>query len=385
MVKEIYLDNAATTKIDEKVLKEMLPYLKNKYGNASSIYDKGVEAMKVVDDSRKIVADSINAASEEIIFTSGGTESNNFALKGIVMANPEKKHIITTKIEHPSILNTCEFLKSMEIKIDYLTVNEEGLININELKSLINKNTLLVSIIHGNNEIGTIQDIQEIGKICRDRGVYLHVDACQSFMKIKIDVKKMNIDLMTLNAHKIHGPKGVGVLFIRKGIKIIPLFHGGGQEKNIRGGTENVAGIVGFAKAVSLYNNKDIEKMKRLRDEAIKELLNIPKTYLNGPVGDKRLSNNINIRFDGIEGESILGLLNEKGIYVSTGSACSSKNLKPSHVLLAIGLKPENAHGSIRISLSKYTTDNEIKELIKNMYLIVKKLRNMSPFWENEK
>ncbi|MEK6833303.1 MAG: cysteine desulfurase family protein, partial [Nanoarchaeota archaeon] len=273
MTNEIYFDNASTTKVDNKVIKEMLPYFTENFGNASSQHEVGIRAKKVLEESRKVVANSIKANPNEIIFTSGGTESNNLALKGLFFANyPKKNHIVTTKIEHDSIIQTCRWLESQGAKITYLNVNREGFVNLDELKKEINNKTFLASIIHGNNEIGTIQNIEAIGKICREKGVLFHIDACQSFTKTPIDVNKQNIDLITLNSHKIYGPKGVGALYIREGIKITPLFHGGGHEKKLRSGTENVAGIVGFAKAVKILNNKDIIKMKKLRDKLIEGL-----------------------------------------------------------------------------------------------------------------
>ena len=298
-MKTIYLDNAATTKVDEKVIKEMLSYFSEKYGNASSQHLVGQEAKRALEEARHVIAKSINAKDDEIIFTSSGTESNNLALKGLFFANKEngKKHIITTKIEHDCVLNSCKWLEKQGAKITYLNVDNEGFISLEELKKEITPETLVVSVIHGNNEIGTIQDIEEIGKICREKGVYFHIDACQSYTKTDIDVKKQNLDLVTLNAHKIHGPKGVGALYIREGIEITPLAHGGGHEKNLRSGTENVPGIVGFAKAVKIASNSDVKQMSKLRDYLIGEILKIPNTKLNGPK-EKRLCNNINTSFN---------------------------------------------------------------------------------------
>src|SRR3989338_4098473 len=383
--KIIYLDNAATTAVDEKVVGAMRPYFNKVYGNASSIHMLGQEAGKTLEKSGNDIAKAIGAEAGEIIFTSGGTESNNLVIKGLAYANPDKKHIIITRIEHDCVLNACKWLQSInqEYKVTYLDVDNEGFINTKELEDAIRPDTFLVSVIHGNNEIGTIQDLTAIGKICRNRGVYFHSDACQSFTKVNINVKKMNIDLLTINSHKIHGPKGVGALYIRNGIKLNPLLHGGGQEKGIRSGTENIPGIAGFAEAVKIAMKnqiKDTVKMAKLRDNLIKGLEKTPGTKLNGPIGEKRLCNNVNITFSAIEGESILGYLDKEGICVSTGSACSSRTLEPSHVLLAIGLKPENAHGSIRFSLSKYTTDAEINKVIKTVPKVVGVLRKMSPY-----
>lgn len=379
-MKNIYLDNAATTKVDEKVLKIMKPYFDEKFGNASSQHIMGQEAKQAMEKSRKIIAKSIGAKSHEIIFTSGGTEANNFALKGLFWENyPEKNHIITAKIDHDCILNACKWLETQGAKVTYLDVDSNGFIDLNQLKNSITPKTIIVSIIHGNNETGTIQDLSEIGKICRDKGTLLHSDACQSFTKVPIVVKKQNIDLLTLNAHKIHGPKGVGALYIRDGIKITPFFHGGGHEKKLRSGTENVSGIVGFGASVAVANKKDVERMKELRDYTIQEILKIPDTKLNGPTGEARLANNINISFNNIEGEAIGGYLENYGIYTSTGSACSSHSLESSHVLKAIGLSPVEANSSLRISISKYTTKDEIDYFTQKLNKVVEKLRKISP------
>ncbi|HRZ85341.1 MAG TPA: cysteine desulfurase family protein [Candidatus Paceibacterota bacterium] len=379
--KIIYLDNAATTKVDDKVIKEMLPFFSERYGNASSIHKKGIEAKETLEKSRKIIADSINALPEEILFTSGGTESNNLAIKGLALQDLNKKHIITTKIEHDCILNTCKLLEQQGYKITYLDVDEKGFADLNQLKNSITTNTLLVSVIHGNNEIGTIQDIESIGKICQEKNVYFHTDACQSYTKTEIDVKKQNISLMSLNAHKIHGPKGVGALFIKKGIKLTPIQHGGGQEKNKRSGTENIPGIVGFAKSVVIAqkNKKSIKEITKMRDYLINKILEIKGTQLNGPLGTKRICNNVNVSFSGIEGESIVIMLSEKGICVSTGSACSSKNLDPSHVIMALENNSERAHGSIRFTISKYTKKSDIDYTIKELNSAVNRLRKFSP------
>jgi len=382
-MKQIYLDNAATTKVDEKVIKEMLSYFNEKFGNASSQHLVGQEAKRALEESRHVIAKSINAKDDEIIFTSGGTESNNLALKGLFFANKEagtgKNHIITTKIEHDCVLNSCKWLEKNGARITYLNANSEGFIDINQLKNSITPETLVVSVIHGNNEIGTIQDIETIGKICREKNVYFHIDACQSYTKTDINVKKQNLDLVTLNSHKIHGPKGVGALYIRESIKITPLAHGGGHERGIRNGTENVSGIVGFAKAVKIASSSDIRRMREMRDYLIKEILKIPNTKLNGSKGDKRLANNINISFNNIEGEAIGGYLDSYGICSSTGSACSSHSLETSHVLKAIGLSDLQANTSLRLSLSKYTTKEEIDYTLEILNKVIEKLRRMSP------
>src|SRR3989344_1694418 len=380
---KVYLDNAATTKVDKEVLREMQPYFNEKYGNASSLHEFGREAKESLEKSREIIAKSINALPEEIIFTSGGTESNNIALKGLFFNNKGKNHIITSKIEHDAILETCKFLEKNGAKVTYLNVDKYGLIDFEQLKKEIDEKTLVVSIMHANNEIGTIQDIEKIGKICKEKGVLFHTDAVQSYCKEKIDVKKQNIDLMSFSAHKIYGPKGVGALYIRKELrnKIGVFLHGGGHEFGLRSGTENIAGIVGMAKAVEVcsknFNNK---KIKALRDKLIKEVLKIPESFLNGHT-EKRLSNNANFIFKAIEGESLVLMLDEKGIAASTGSACSSKSLEPSHVLLALGIKQEEAHGSLRLTLSKDTTEKEIDYVLEVLPKAVEELRKISPFW----
>ncbi len=379
-MKTIYLDNAATTKVDDEVLKEMLPYFTAKYANASSSHAMGQEAKQALEKSRRIIAKSIGAKTHEIIFTSGGTEANNFALKGLFFQNyPQKDHIITTKIEHDCVLNTCKWLEKQGARVTYLDVDEKGFVNPEDVEKAITDKTIVVSIIHGNNEIGTIQDLDAIGKICRKKGVLLHTDACQSFTKVPINVRKQNLDLVTLNAHKIHGPKGVGALYIREGIEIIPLMHGGGHEKKLRSGTENVSGIMGFAKAAEIAKQKDTEKMKELRDKIIEGLLKIPNVRLNGSK-EKRLCNNVNVSFNNIEGEAVGGYLENYGIYTSTGSACSSHTLETSHVLKALGLTPLQANSSLRISISKYTTEEEIDYFLKILVKIVEKLRRISPF-----
>ena len=382
-MKQIYLDNAATTPVDERVVKAMLPYFTEKFGNASSQHLIGQEAKRALEESRAIIAKSIRAKHEEIIFTGSGTEANNFVLKGLFFANKDKgkNHIITSKIEHDCILNSCKWLEKQGAKITYLDVDKEGFADIEQLKKEINENTLVVSIIHGNNEIGTIQDLEKIGKICREKGVYFHTDACQSFTKVPIDVRRMNLDFVTLNAHKIHGPKGVGALFIREEIKknITPLLHGGGHEFKLRSSTENIPGIVGFAAAVRISNSGDVKNMKKLRDYFIERILKISNVNLNGVSGEKRLCNNINVGFNNIEGEAIGGYLDAYGISSSTGSACSSNTLEPSHVLTAIGLSHEKVNTSVRLSISKFTTKKDIEYVLEVLPKIVEKLRKMSP------
>ncbi len=380
MAKQIYFDNAATTKVDEKVVKEMIPYLSERFGNASSQHAVGIKAKEVLERSRRAIAKSIKANTGEIIFTSGGTEANNLALKGLFFSNyPNKDHIITTKIEHDSVLNVCRWLETQGAKVTYLEVNKEGFVNLEDIRKEITDKTILVSIIHGNNEVGTIQDIEEIGKLCKEKNVLFHTDACQSYTKSFINVNKQNLDLVTLNAHKIYGPKGIGALYIKEGIKITPLSHGGGHEKKLRSGTENIPGVVGFAKAVEIASEKDVKKMSKLRDKLIEGLLDIENVKLNGPRGDKRLCNNINVSFNNIEGESIGGYLENEGILTSTGSACMSNTLQTSHVLKALGLSSLESNSSLRISISKYTTEGDIDYFLEKISKIVKKLRRISP------
>ena len=385
-MKQIYLDNAATTKIDEQVLKAMLPYFDEKFGNASSVHMVGQDAKNALEKSRKIIAKSIGAKTREIIFTSGGTESNNLALKGLFFSNyPNKNHIITTKIEHDCVLNTCRWLETQGAEVTYLNVDEQGFVDVEDVETAINEKTIVVSVIHGNNEIGTIQDLEAIGKICREKNVLFHTDACQSFTKTRLDVNKQFLDLVTLNSHKIHGPKGVGALYIKEGIEITPVSHGGGHERNLRSGTENISGIVGFAKSVEISNTlkgtrtKDVERMTELRDKLIRGILEISNTKLNGSDGEKRLCNNINVSFSNVEGEAIGGYLENSGIYTSTGSACASHSLETSHVLKAIGLSPVQSNSSLRISISKYTTDEEVDYVLEKLKKIINKLRMISP------
>ena len=378
-MKKIYLDNAATTPIDPKVLEAMLPFLKEKYGNASSLHEWGREAREAVEKAREIIAKKLNVKPHEVIFTSGGTESNNFAIKGIAFATKDKgKHIITQKTEHPCVLNACRFLEKLGFEVTYLDVDEYGMVKVGDVENAIRKDTILVSIMHANNEIGTIQPLKEIGEICRERGIYFHTDACQSFTKEPLDVEEFNLDLVTINAHKIYGPKGVGALIVKEGVKIEPLVHGGGHEFGLRSGTENVPGIVGFGKAVEIAKKEDTEHMRRLRDLLIKRVLSeIPDVRLNGHP-TKRLCNNVNFTFYGIEGEALVLRLDARGIACSTGSACSSHKLEPSHVLLAIGLKPEEAHGSLRMTLGKQNAKEEIEYAIEALKEEVEDLREIS-------
>ncbi len=380
-MEKIYLDNAATTPVAGEVLDAMMPYFTRKYGNASSLHSFGMEAKEALDDAREKIARKLNANPYEIVFTSGGTESNNLALAGAAFANRKSgNHIITTKIEHSSILNTCRWLEKQGFEVTYLDVDEYGLVDMDGFVDSIRDETIMVSVIHGNNEIGTIPDIEEIGKIAADKEIYFHIDACQSFTKTDINVETQNLDFVSINSHKIYGPKGAGALYIREGVKVDALLHGGGHERKIRAGTENIPGIVGFAKASDITTPEDIQKMEEMRDYLIKRVINeIPDSRLNGHP-EKRLCNNANFTFKFIEGESMLMLLDQAGISVSTGSACSSRALEPSHVLLAAGMLPEESHGSLRLSLSKYNTLEEMDYTVENLKKIVKRLRELSPF-----
>jgi cysteine desulfurase len=388
MEKKIYLDNAATTRVDDEVVKAMLPFFNEEYGNPSSLHEMGIKAQRAVENARKTIARAIGASQEEIIFTSGATESDNLAVKGYVRKHKtdKKNKIITTKIEHDAVLKTCNQLAREGFEIVYLNVDKEGFIDFEQLEKELDDQALLVSVIHGNNEIGAIQDIKRIGKLCKKHNVVFHTDATQSFCKIPLDVNDIHIDMLTMNGHKLHGPKGIGALYIKSGIKIDPLYGGGAHEFRLRPGTHNVPGIVGFAKAVEIQQ-KDIQKnakqVKELRDYMVKRLCDeIEECYLNGPQDlslDKRLPNNINLRFSYIEGESLLFRLSDFGIMASTGSACSSASLKPSHVLLALGLPHEKAHGSLRLTLSKYTTKEEVDYAVEKIKKVVEELREISP------
>jgi len=382
-MKKVYMDYAGTTPVDPRVLRVMKPYFLKYYGNSMSFHSWGLKAKEALEKSRGKVAKLMNAEPKEVVFTGSATESNNFALKGIAFANKERgRHIIVSVIEHHCVLDSAEWLKKQGFEISYLPVDSKGFADLNKLESSIRKDTILVSIMHANNEIGTIEPIEEIGKICREKEVYFHTDAAQSLGKIPIDVKKMNIDLLTINAHKVYGPKGVGALYIKKGVKIEPLLHGGGHEFGLRSSTVNVAGIVGFGKVAEIQKkemNSDAKKQIKLRDRLIKEILNIEDSHLNGHP-TRRLPNNTNFWFAFIEGESLMMQLDMKGIAASTGSACSSESLKPSHVLLAIGLKPEEAHGSLRLTIGKYTKKDEVNYVLEVLPKVIGRLREISPF-----
>lgn len=387
MSKVIYLDNAATTQVYPEVLEAMNPYFTEYYGNPSSIYSFAGEANKAVAKARETLADLIHAKAEEIYFTGGGSESDNWALKATAEAYGDKgKHIITTKIEHHAILHTCEYLEKKGYEVTYLGVDEYGSVRLDELERAIRPDTILISVMTANNEIGTIQPIKEIGQIAKKHGVLFHTDAVQAFGHIEIDVEKMNIDMLSASGHKINGPKGIGLMYIRKGVKIRSFIHGGAQERSRRAGTHNVPGIVGFAKAAELAEaslGNRIAYETELRDYLIDRVLKeIPYSRLNGE-RQKRLPNNTNFCFQYIEGESLLILLDKKGICASSGSACTSGSLDPSHVLLAIGLPHEIAHGSLRLTLSEKTTKEEIDFTIDELKKIVDRLRSMSPLYDD--
>jgi len=387
-MKRIYLDYAATTPCDSQVLKAMEPYFLEKFGNASSIHSFGQEAKKGLEDARSALAAFIGARPEEIIFTSGGTESNNTVIQGVAHALESKgNHIITSKIEHHAISEPCKFLEKKGFKISYVGVDKYGLVSPDEVKKAITDKTILVSIMHANNEIGVIEPIAEIGKIVKEKGVYFHTDAVQTVGHIPVNVNDLNIDLLSLSGHKFYGPKGVGALYIRKGTRLEPYLRGGDQERGKRASTHNVSGIVGLGKAIELCNAKMDEETKfqiKLRDKMIKEIPNIiPDVRLNGHA-TQRLPNNVNFSIKYIEGESILLNLDMLGIAASTGSACTSTSLEPSHVLLAIGLKHEIAHGSLRITLGRWTKEEEVDYLLENLPKIVSKLRAMSPLYDQK-
>ena len=384
-MRSVYMDYSATTYVKPEVLEEMLPYFTNKFGNPSSFYGISRETKMAVDKARGQVAQALNADLNEIYFTGGGSEADNWAIKGIASAYKNKgNHIITTKIEHHAVLHTCQYLEKQGFEVTYLDVDEEGFINLEELKNAITDKTILVSIMFANNEIGTIEPVKEIGQICKERKVLFHTDAVQAVGNVKIDVKDMNIDLLSLAGHKIYGPKGIGALYVRKGIRIHNLIHGGGQERNRRAGTENIAGIVGIGKAIELASQNLEEHAKNmivLRDRLIEGLLKIPYTRLNGPRGDKRLPGNVNVSFEFIEGESILLSLDFEGVCASSGSACTSGSLDPSHVLLAIGLPHEKAHGSLRLTLGDGSTEEDVDYVLEVVPPIIERLRKMSPLW----
>jgi len=385
--KIIYLDNAATTKTRPEVVEAMLPYFTEKFGNPSSVYGFASQNKEAVTEAREQIAKALNAPTQDIYFTAGGSEADNWALKAAMEAYKDKgNHLITTKIEHHAILHTCEYLEKQGCEVTYLDVDENGVVDLEQLKKSIKPTTVLISVMYANNEIGTVQPIKEIGQIAKEHGVLFHTDAVQAFGQLPIDVVAENIDMLSASGHKLNGPKGIGFLYIKKGLKLRSLIHGGGQERKRRAGTENVPGIVGFGKAVELAvagMDAKIKKETELRDYMIERVLaEIPYVRLNGH-RTLRLPNNANFSFQFIEGESLLIMLDMKGICASSGSACTSGSLDPSHVLLAIGLPHEIAHGSLRLTLSEETTKEEIDFTIDQLKAIVANLRNMSPLYED--
>ena len=389
MARKLYMDYSATTPVKKEVLDEMLPYFSEMFGNPSSIYSFGREAKQAVDKARDKIAKVVGANPNEIFFTAGGSEADNWAIKGVAHANRDKgNHIITTKIEHHALIHTCEFLEKDGFDVTYLNVDEHGMINLEELEKAITERTILITIMFANNEIGTIQPIKEIGAIARKRGICFHTDAVQAFGNIKIDVNELNIDLMSMSAHKIYGPKGIGGLFIRKGTKIVSFIHGGAQEKRRRAGTENVPGIVGFGKAAELAAeniNTHSSRLTVLRNKLIHGIMDkVPFVRLNGHP-ELRLPGNANFCFEYIEGESLLLSLDMLGISGSSGSACTSGSLDPSHVLMALGLPHEIAHGSLRLTVGDFTSEEDIDYILEELPKVVERLRKMSPLFEKVK
>lgn len=387
-MKRIYFDHSATTPVDTEVAKLTVEYMTEKFGNASSVHAFGREARKAIDEARDKVAALLNASSNEIFFTSGGTEGDNLALKGIAFANRKKgNHIITSAIEHHAILHTCEYLEKQGFTITYLPVDEYGMVSIEELKNAITDKTILISIMFANNEVGTIQPVQKIGQLAREKGIYFHTDAVQAVGSYPIDVKELNIDLLSFSGHKFHGPKGIGGLYVRKGVRIEAIQHGGAHERNMRAGTENVPGIVGLGKAAEVAQNemdKKIAHITALRDKLIKGVMEvIPHTKLNGHPTE-RLPGSANFSFLFLEGESLLLNLDLKGIAASSGSACTSGSLDPSHVLLAMGLTHEVAHGSLRLTLGRGNTEAEVDYCLEVLPEIVERLRQMSPLYNSD-
>jgi len=385
-LRRIYLDHSATTPVRPEVAEEMMKYLTDIWGNPSSVYSRGREARKGIDEAREKIAHSLGANPQEIIFTSGGTEADNFAVIGAAYANQKKgKHIITSSIEHHAVLDACKFLEKQGFEVTYLPVTPEGIVRVEDFKKAVRQDTILTSVMHVNNEVGTIQPVEDIGRICREKGILFHVDAVQSFGKMPVNVDDLNADLLSVSAHKIYGPKGVGCLYIRRGTKVQKLFYGGGQERKKRPGTENVAGIVGFGKAAELAlreMNEEAEKLTKLRDKLIDGLKKrISDVKLNGhPV--QRICNNVNVSFKYVEGESLLLSLDMKGIEASSGSACTSGSLEPSHVLQAMGVPYEFIHGSVRMTLGKDNTEEDIDYVLEVFPGIVERLREMSPLYK---
>ncbi|NOZ81639.1 MAG: cysteine desulfurase [Candidatus Micrarchaeota archaeon] len=378
----IYLDYAATTPVRNEVIEAMKPFFSDTFGNPSSIHLPGTEAREAVEKSRESILEHIKGRGR-LVFTSGGTEANNLAIKGVCLSR-KKGHVLVSSIEHPCIMETARWLSSMGWKVDHIPVDRYGLVDPGTVEDMIRDDTVLVSVMHANNEIGTVEPVEEISKICSEKGVLFHTDAVQTLGKIEVDLRKIDADMVSFSSHKIYGPKGVGALFVKEDVKLVPLLHGGGQEFGLRSGTENVPGIVGFSKAVELAVKElpeEAERLRKLRDELISGLLEIPETFLNGHP-EKRLPNNVHVCFRFIEGESIVLMLSEKGVFVSTASACSSRKLEPSHVLRAIGLNHRDAHGSVRFTLGKFTKREDIEKTIEVCAEVVEKLRKISPFTE---
>jgi len=382
---KIYFDHNATTPVAPEVADAMLPYLREEWGNPSSIHWAGRGSRKGVDDARDSVARLLNCEPTEVVFTSSGTEGDNHAIKGVVYSKKARgNHIITTRVEHPAVLNTCKYLEKNGFEVTWLDVDSQGMIDLDELKAAIKPSTTLITVMYANNETGTLFPIDRIGEIAREHGVTFHTDAVQAGGKIPLDTKKLNVDLLTISGHKLYGPKGVGALYIRRGVKLVPLIHGGHHERNRRGGTENVAGIAGLGRACEIAlrdMDREVEHTSALRDRLEKALMEkIPHTYLNGHPTE-RLPNTTNLSFEFVEGESLLLNLDMKGIAASSGSACTSGSLEPSHVLIAMGLTHELSHGSVRFSLGRENTAEEVDFLIEQMPPIVERMRAMSPLW----
>jgi cysteine desulfurase len=382
----IYMDHAATTPVREEVIEAMEPYFNKYFGNPSTIYKVGREAKQGMEEARKKVADLIGANSEEIVFTNGGTEADNMAIKGVAFKNKALgNHIITSQIEHPAVAETCNFLEKFGFEITYLPVYNEGIVKVEDLKKAITDKTILITIMHVNSEIGTIQPIKEIGEIAREKGIVFHTDAVQSVGKIPVNVDNLNVDLLSISSHKIYGPKGVGALYVRKGIRLEPFIHGGGQEKNLNSGTENVSGIVGLGKASELAKkelNSNMKHLSNLKEKLVKEVLEIEESYLNGDI-ERMIPGTANFHFVGIEGEGLVLLLDGNGIAGATGSACSSKKLEVSPVLKAIGLDDVDAHGSLRLTLGPENTEEEVEKVVEAMKISIERLRSMSPVWNS--
>ena len=385
-MKKIYMDHNATTPVHPEVFEEMLPFLKDEWGNPSSIHWAARAPRKAIDDAREKVCAFLNCSPVEVIFTSCGSESDNLAIKGVALAKKSKgNHIITTRVEHPAVLNTCKYLEKEGFDVTYLDVDSEGLLSLDRLREAITPKTILITIMYVNNETGVIFPIGDIGKIAKERDITFHTDAVQAAGKLPLDVKSLNCDLLSISGHKLYAPKGVGALYAKRGVRLVPLIHGGHHERNRRGGTENVAGIAGLGRAVEVAARdmeKENERLKKLRDRLHKGLVErVPHVKLNGHP-EKRVANTLNISFEFVEGESLLLNLDMLGIAASSGSACTSGSLEPSHVLLALGLTPEVSHGSVRFSMGKSNTEEDIDYILEKMPPIVERMRSMSPLWD---